>query len=69
MLIMLESVSPDFGGSLMHTSENGVAGCTRVQVRDQTSQHPELGRTHARTHAHTHARTHPHTLLYAYMHA
>ena len=58
LLIMLESVSPDVAGSLLHASECIVAVCSRVQLRDKISQHPALARTHARSHAHTHARTH-----------
>ena len=46
LLIMLESVSPDVAGSLLHASECIVAVCTRVQLRDQISQHPALARTH-----------------------
>jgi len=61
LLIMLESVSPDVGFTLLHASKNVVAVCTWVQLRDQTSQHPALARTHARTHARARADTHTHT--------
>ena len=65
---MLESVSPDVAGSLLHASECIVAVCTRVQLRDQISQHPALARTHARSHARTHTRTHARTLALSCMH-
>ena len=68
LLIMLESVSPDVAGSLLHASECIVAVCTRVQLRDQISQHPALARTHARSLARTHARTHARTLALSCMH-
>ena len=65
---MLESVSPDVAGSLLHASECIVAVCTRVQLRDQISQHP--ARSHARTLARTHTRTHArtHALALSCMH-
>ena len=68
MLIMLESVSPDVAGSLLHASECIVAVCTRVQLRDQISQHPALARTHARSHARTLARSHARTHALSCMH-
>ena len=69
LLIMLESVSPDVGVSLLHASERVVAVCTRVQLRDQISQHSALARTHARTHARTLALAHTHTCMHERTHA
>ena len=66
---MLESVSPDVGVSLLHASECIVAVCTRVQLRDQISQHPALARTHARSHARTLALSCMHTCMHERTHA